>query len=240
MSEVVVITGASRGLGAGMAQWFSQNGKRTGLCSRSTINQQNGPEVFSDCVDVTDEEGVEQFLQDVVAALGPIDLWINNAGVLDPILPLRDLSHQAMRDHFDINVMGVLACSRAYIRHRRSVGGGGVLINISSGAALKGYAGWSAYCAGKAAVDRMTECISLEESGFGLRAHAVAPGVVDTQMQEKIRGSSPAVFPMVNKFLKLKERDAFNSPAFVAEHINRIATGEWTPGAVVVRIPNEV
>src|SRR5690606_22108759 len=119
------------------------------------------------------------------AALGPIDLWINNAGVLDPIAFVRDLDPAAFQDHLAINVGGVLHGSQAYVRHLRAVGRTGVLVIVSSGAAQKPYPAWGAYCAGKAAVDLLTGVSAAEERC--VRAHAVAPGLVDTAMQEKIR-----------------------------------------------------
>ena len=115
-----------------------------------------------------------------------------------------------------------------------------MLVNISSGAALRGRAGWAAYCAGKAAVDRITESVQLEEEDAGLRAHAVAPGVVDTDMQVQIRATPPDVFPDVEQFHDLKRRDAFSSPAFVADRLLDLAfEPAHRPDAVVLRLPPE-
>ena len=92
-------------------------------------------------------------------------------------------------------MLGVLFGTQAFVRHLRRRGGEGVLVNVSSGAARKPYAGWSVYCAAKAAVDRMTECVALEEAAHGLRAYALAPGVIDTDMQALIRATPAARFP---------------------------------------------
>jgi len=194
--------------------------------------------VLAESLDVRDEAAVLAFGERVARELGPIDLWVNNAGVLDPIAFIRDLDLAALMDHLAINVGGVMSGSKAYVRHLHRKGGGGVLINISSGAALAGYAGWGAYCAGKAAVDRLTECVQLEEDEHGLRAYAVAPGVIDTDMQTKIRAQSAERFPMVDKFRDLKRREAFNSPAFVANRVLAIAFDPAArPEEVVVRLP---
>lgn len=223
-----------------MAEELLRLGARVGVCARgaSALAERSG--VVAARLDVRDETAVEAFAERVVGELGPIDLWINNAGVLEPITFLRDLEPSALMEHLAINVGGVLAGSRAFVRHLRSTGRTGVLVNISSGAALRGYAGWTAYCAGKAAVDRLTECVQLEEADHGLRAHAVAPGVVDTAMQTTIRGKTEAEFPMVEKFRELERNQAFNSPAFVAQQLVRIAFDpEARPESVVVRLPNE-
>jgi len=78
--------------------------------------------------------------------------------VLEPIEPVRDIAPAAARTHLEVNVLGVLFGTQAFVHHLRRRGGEGVLVNISSGAARKPHAGWSLYCAAKAAVDRMTEC----------------------------------------------------------------------------------
>ncbi len=231
--KVVVITGASRGLGLGMAETMSSLDVRAALCARSPIAM---PTAFTRTVDVVDADAVHEFARSVVAELGPIDLWINNAGVLDPIQFVRDLPTAALTQHLAINVGGVLHGTQAFVAHLRESERRGVLINISSGAALKGYAGWGAYCAGKAAVDRLTECIALEEPLVS--AYAVAPGVVDADMQRTIRATSKEVFPAVDKFLQLKRDDAFNTPRFVAQELLRIAF-ESPPSTVVVRLPSE-
>lgn len=240
--KVVVITGASRGIGKGMAERMAALGVRLGLCARSSLPLDDGPDVVARRVDVTDEGAVLAFAETVSERLGPIHLWINNAGVLDPVVFVRDLDGDALRRHLEVNLHGVLHGTKAYLRHLDAHGADGVLVNISSGAALKGYAGWGAYCAGKAAVDRLTECVQLEEAhkGSGLRAYAVAPGVVDTEMQATIRGKSADEFPMVDKFLQLQRDDAFNSPAYVADRLLDIAfSPDARPEQVVVRLPPE-
>jgi NAD(P)-dependent dehydrogenase (short-subunit alcohol dehydrogenase family) len=179
--------------------------------------------LLTEAADVTDAIAMEQLCAAAVERFGRVDLWINNAGLLDPIGPLRDNDPAAFARHIQVNVVGVFNGSRAFIRHLHERGGGGVLLNISSGAARNAYAGWSAYCAGKAAVDRMSEAIALEEAEHGLRVHAVAPGVIDTDMQTTIRNCTPEQFPRVQKFLDLKARDAFSSPAFVADRMLELA-----------------
>jgi NAD(P)-dependent dehydrogenase (short-subunit alcohol dehydrogenase family) len=191
---------------------------------------------------VADEASVRAFADTTARALGTIDLWINNAGVLEPVAPLRDISSGAFLDHLRINVMGVVHGSQAYIAHVRERAHDqheGVLINISSGAAWHGYAGWAAYCAGKAAVDRISETIQLEE-GQHLRVHAVAPGVIDTDMQALIRSLDTDTFPMVERFRQMKADGSFNSIEFVAEHLLRYAFDpDSRPDEVVVRVPAE-
>lgn len=238
--RVAVITGASRGLGAGLAEDFAKRGMRLALCSRGDPAMAPGEEVLAQRVDVRDEAAVDAFARSVEERFGAIDLWINNAGVLEPIKPLRDISLDEFRTHIDINLIGLFLCSRAYVRHLRRRGGEGVLINISSGAAWSGYAGWSAYCAGKGAVDRLSESLQLEEEDTGLRVYAVAPGVIDTDMQTRIRAATPEDFPEVERFIERKRTNDFNTVPFVADHLLRIAFDPASrPEEVCFRVPDE-
>jgi len=238
--KVIVITGASRGLGAGMADYCAEQGMRLGLCARTVPNVPEGAQAVTSAVDVTDPQALNRFTAEVESAFGAIDLWINNAGVLEPIAPLRDIDPAAFARLLNINVLGVMQGSQSYVQHRRRHGGGGVLINISSGAAKRAYAGWSAYCASKAAVDQLSEVLSLEEADQGLRVYAVEPGVIDTAMQEAIRATSADNFPKVEKFHQLKAQGQFNSPAFVARELLALA---FAPARrsddVVQRVANE-
>ena len=245
--RTAVITGASRGLGAGLAAAFHARGMRLGLCARSQPDTwqrppgiqtwKTDPRACALAVDVRDPAAVEAFAQRVSERFGAIDLWINNAGVLDPIGPLRDLDSSRVREHLEINVLGVVAGCQAFVRHLRARGGEGVLINVSSGAGRRPYAGWSSYCAAKAAVDRLTECVQLEEGTAGLRAYSIAPGVIETAMQEKIRATSEEVFPEVERFRELARTASFSRPEFIAQQFLSIAFDPaQRPDAVLTQI----
>ena len=238
--RTAVITGASRGIGAGLAEHFAARGLGLGLCSRNLPAMASSDSVIARSLDVRDAAGMQGFADEVAERFGTIDLWINNAGVLSPIAPLRDVSVEAFREHIDINLTGVFVGSQSYVRHVRSHAGGGVLLNISSGAAWGGYAGWSAYCAGKAGVVLLTQCIALEEADSGLRVHAVAPGVVDTEMQSLIRSTSAEDFPSLDRFLAMKRDDTFNSIEFIAEFLLALAFDPAERSDEVdIRLPNE-
>ncbi|MBN2624327.1 MAG: SDR family NAD(P)-dependent oxidoreductase [Acidimicrobiales bacterium] len=239
--RVAVVTGASRGLGAGMAERFAAVGVAVGLCARHRPSPPAaaGADVVTAEVDVTDAGAVDRFCAAVVDRFGRIDLWVNNAGLLAPIGPLRDADPGELRANVDANVLGVLYGSAAFARHVRARPGGGTLVNISSGAATTPYAGWAAYCASKAAVDQATRVVAAEEADAGLRAYAVAPGVVDTDMQASIRATPAERFPAVERFHELKRTDAYNSPAWVADHILRLAFDPPADAPTVQRVAAE-
>ena len=238
--KTAVITGASRGIGAGIARLAHAEGLNVALCSRGEpALRDDGDRVLAVRADVTDPAAMDDLAQRAVARFGGIDLWINNAGVLAPIGMLRELDSAEVKAHLEINVLGVFHGTRAFARHVRTSGRGGVLINISSGAARHGFAGWSAYCASKAAVDLMTESVAIEEKDAGLRAHAVAPGIIDTAMQELIRGQREEDFPDVERFRQMKRDDAFSSEEHVARELLKLAFGAPQARGVRVELPPE-
>jgi len=249
--RVAVVTGASRGLGAGLAVHFAASGMHLGLCARhrpvlaarTRPTAQDGhiepsePPVIA-AVDVTDRAALDAFAAAVVARYGRIDLWVNNAGLLGPVGPLAEADPDLIRRAVDVNVTGVLNGTAVFAAHVRSRPGPGALVNISSGAATKPYEGWAAYCASKAAVDQLTRVVALEEARHGLVAYSVAPGLVDTDMQAAVRASDESAFPDVARFRRAAEEHRFNSPAWVAEHILALAFGPERPDTVV-RVPDQ-
>ena len=221
--RTAVITGASRGIGATLAQVAADQGVRLGVCARSACPLAGREGVHAEQFDICDEVALESFTAAVAEEFGPIDLWVNNAGVLSPIDPVRDIELADFNQHIAINLTGAFLGTRTFVRHRRDNGGGGVLINISSGAAWSAYAGWAAYCAGKAGLERLTEVVALEEASMGLRAHSVAPGVVDTEMQALIRSTSAERFPELERFVEMKREGSFNSAEYVARELLALA-----------------
>lgn len=237
-SPVALITGASRGLGAGLAQEFAELGYGLALCSRSEPALSTCHNVLTARFDIRDDSAFAEFARRSIDHFGRIDVWVNNAGVLEPVQPLRKAQLETWWKLMEINVRAVAQGSQLFAQHVRSRPGGGVLFNISSGAAQHAYAGWTAYCASKAAVDLLSEALQLEERDAGLRVYSVAPGVIDTAMQDIIRAQTAEDFPEVESFRERKREGLFNSPSFVARSLHAIAF-ETRPDQVIVRLPRE-
>jgi NAD(P)-dependent dehydrogenase (short-subunit alcohol dehydrogenase family) len=238
--RTAIITGASGGIGAGIAERFAELGVRLALCARTEPTLPPGARGTTASVDVTDAHAVADWVDGAAAALGPLDLCIANAGILGPLGPLRDDDPDAVAATFRTNVEGVAHTAAAYARHVRSRPAGGVLIAISSGAGRNPTAGWAPYAASKAAVDALCLAVAEEEADDDLRVHAVAPGVVDTGMQESIRASDPERFPRHEQFVRMKADEAFNSARFVADHLLALAFApDATAADVLIRLPAE-
>ncbi len=236
--KVVVITGASSGLGKGMAFWFAEQQASLGLCARREPDSPVSNSVTAS-VDVTDLAVLALFASEVGQRLGPIDLWVNNAAVLDPVTPQRDLDAEELAEHLAINVGGVLNGTKAFLDHLQAVGHRGALVNITSGLAQKGMAGLSAYSVAKAGVDRLTDVIAIEEPDLLTTALAVSPGVIETDMQRSLRQQSEEVLHDVEMFREYKAKGTMNSPAWVSQHIARWVFEDIAPTGTVMRVPPE-
>jgi benzil reductase ((S)-benzoin forming) len=199
MTRTAVVTGASRGLGAALATELSRRGYGLAICATTTPTLEGA---FCRAVDVADDEAMQRFARDASAALGPIDLWINNAAILGPIGPLRTSDADSWRRCVDVNLVGIANGIRAFLAHRRP--GGGSLVNIASRVATTPSPGLSAYTATKAAVVAVTKCVAEEERGSGLRAIVVLPPSIDTDMQNTLLAQDEASFPDVEASLRRK------------------------------------
>lgn len=191
--KTVVITGASRGIGADAARVFAQAGANLALLARSSdslaaLVQEIGGNALAFACDVSEPAAVAAALQKAHADFGSLDVLINNAGVIDPIARIEDADPAAWGQLMDINIKGVFNGIHAALPLMKS-GGGGTIINIGSGAAYNALEGWSGYCTSKAGVLMLTKALHLEEASNGIRVLSLSPGTVATEMQRKIKAS---------------------------------------------------
>lgn len=192
-NKTVIITGASRGIGAASARVFAAAGWRMALLARSepeitVIADEIGDSAMALRCDVTDPVAVQAAVQTVVARWGRLDALINNAGMIDPIARIEHADPSDWGMSVDVNLKGVFYGMRAAIPVMKAAGSG-TIITVSSGAASNPYEGWSAYCAAKAGAAMLTQAAHLEEGKNGLRIMGLSPGTVATEMQVKIRSS---------------------------------------------------
>ena len=191
--KTVLITGASRGIGAAAARVFAEAGANVALIARSTADiadlaQEIGARAIAIPCDVSKYVEVSAAVATTIAAFGQLDVLINNAGVVDPIGHLQDTDPEKWGRAIDINLKGVMYGLHAAIPVMIAQGGG-TIINISSGAAHGPVEGWSAYCSSKAGVYMLTRAADLEARDKGMRIMGLSPGTVATQMQREIKAS---------------------------------------------------
>ena len=194
--KVAIITGASRGIGKAAAIALAAAGASVMLTARdgalaaqvaARITASGGKAASMAC-DVSDFATVERLVAATAEKFGKIDVLVNNAGVIEPIARLENSDPAAWARNIQINLVGAYHAVRAVLPGMIAAGGGTV-INISSGAAIRPLEGWSAYCSAKAGVHMMTRAIALESAGQGIRVFGFQPGTTDTDMQVLIRAS---------------------------------------------------
>ena len=191
--KTVVITGASRGIGAEAARVFAAAGANVALIARSLdaiekLATEIGKQAIALTCDVASYASVEDAIAKAKETFGSVDILINNAGVIQPISHLASADPDEWGTVIDINLKGVFNGMRAVLPMMIASGGGSIL-TISSGAAHGPVEAWSHYCASKAAAKMLTECVHKENGADGIRAIGLSPGTVATQMQVEIKAS---------------------------------------------------
>ncbi len=192
----VLITGASRGIGAATALHFAGLGAHVTLFARDKAKldqlvqqmEDSGRSALGISGDITQYADIERACAQAVERFGRLDILVNNAGIIDPIARIEDSDPEAWGHVVDVNLKGVYHAYRAAVpvmAEQRS----GIIINLSSGAATGALEGWSHYCATKAAVLALTRCGDKELAPLGIRVAGLSPGTVVSDMQDTIRAS---------------------------------------------------
>ena len=194
MSQVILITGASRGIGAATALLAARAGyavavnySANSLAADEVVRQirQGGGSAITVQADVAEESQVLAMFEKVDAKLGRLTALVNNAGVVDQMERVDGMSVARLKRMFDINVIGTMVCAREAIKRMstRYGGDGGAIVNVSSVAARLGAPGqYVDYAAAKGAVDVFTLGLAKEVAAEGIRVNAVRPGIIDTDI----------------------------------------------------------
>jgi NADP-dependent 3-hydroxy acid dehydrogenase YdfG len=183
--QTAAITGAARGIGRATAQALTRVGVRVAIgdldlqAARATA-QELGPTAVALSLDVTDRASFARFLDDAEAQLGPVDILINNAGIM-PIGPFLDEDDATAQRIMDINVHGVIHGMKL-ILPRMLARRGGHVVNIASQAGKYGLPGGATYCASKAAVINLSRAVRKELRGTGVELSVISPVAVNTEL----------------------------------------------------------
>lgn len=192
--SVVLVTGASRGIGAAVALACAKVGHdvainfaRDHLAAEVVAEQVRalGRRALTVQADVADEAQVLAMFERIDAELGPIGALVNNAGIVAPAARLDEQDLARWQRVFNINVIGTLLCCREAIKRMstRHGGRGGAIVNLSSRAAVFGSPGiYVDYAASKGAIDSLTVGLAREVIGEGIRINGVRPGIIDTEI----------------------------------------------------------
>ena len=194
MARVVLITGASRGIGAATARLAA--GRGDDVVVNYARNADAADAVVADCsaagaramsvrADVADEAAVVGMFDTVADEFGPVDVLVNNAGILHTQMRFDEMSVERWRELLDVNVVGAFLCAREAVQRMstRHGGRGGAIVNVSSAASRLGSPGeYVDYAASKAAIDTLTIGLGKEVATEGIRVNAVRPGVIHTDI----------------------------------------------------------
>jgi len=231
--RVALVTGASRGLGQGFARGLALSGASVAMFARSEYAlacaaseiQAEGGRAIAITGDVTDAAAVRRVVDRVAGELGPIDLLVNNAGVMAPIGLDWEVDPAAWWRTMEVNVLGSYLCARAVLPEMLERGGGRI-INVTSTAANKRYPVYSAYGASKAAISHLTGSMDEATRSRGVHVFALSPGFVRTQMTEALADAPGVRQHHGDGFRKALDEGRHTPLAVAVEALLFLASGE--------------
>ena len=232
--KVVIITGASSGIGYSTAVTLAKAGAKVAIGARRTDRleklekeiSQNGGEVFSQKLDVTKKSDCESFVKAVLEKWGTVDVLVNNAGLM-PLSFFKNLKIDEWDQMIDVNIKGVLYCTAAVISHMIEKKSGHI-VNISSVAGRIVFPSGSVYCATKHAVTAISEGIRQEFSARqNIRVTCIEPGVVSTELTNTITDETLTSFvDDTKKLVNLQAEDIANAILYAIDSPNHVNVNE--------------
>jgi NAD(P)-dependent dehydrogenase (short-subunit alcohol dehydrogenase family) len=226
-STLSIVTGASRGLGRAVAEQLLARGEQVLAISRRAPDGLRSPSLQHWAADLADARAVAQRLQDWLLAQGPrafgaLNL-INNAGVISQLAPLGDVDGADLANAVRVGLEAPMLLTAAFLHATRGWPLPRKIVLVSSGLGRRAMAGSASYCAAKAGLDHLARAVALEEAARpdGARIVSLAPGVIDTDMQQQLRSADPQAFPERERFIGLQTGGQLDSPAAAAAKLIR-------------------
>jgi NAD(P)-dependent dehydrogenase (short-subunit alcohol dehydrogenase family) len=189
-NKVAIITGASQGIGKGIAEVFAAEGADVAVnhlgscpkaCAVAEWVRSQGRRALAVEADVRERSQVEAMFDRVEKELGPVDILVNNAGI-ETIVPFIDLTDEQWSEVVNTNLRGEWLCAQVFCRRAVAAGRSGSIINIGSIQAGKVLPGRSHYAPSKLAIEALTRNVSAEMGPFGIRVNCIHPGLIETPM----------------------------------------------------------
>jgi benzil reductase ((S)-benzoin forming) len=235
----IVVTGASKGLGEALAYEAIKN-DYTVHCISRTINEglAEHDSVHYYPFDLLNLEEIPSLMKDIYKHLKSCEevFIIQNAGIIGPIKKIEDCHPNELFQNNLINLMAPMLFTSEFIKRSKNLNAKKRIMNISSGAARKPIGSWSAYCASKAGLDMFTRTVAVEQeqAEYPCELVSVAPGIIDTGMQEEIRSTDSDDFKRLDDFKNYKENNLLAQPSEVASKlIKYLMSDEFTSGELL-------
>ncbi|WP_214745837.1 MULTISPECIES: SDR family oxidoreductase [unclassified Exiguobacterium] len=191
--KTIIVTGAGSGMGEAMAKLFAQEGARIVAADirLETVERvvsdikEAGGEAMAVASDIAKPNAATELVQQALEAYGKLDVLVNNAGIMDGMEGVEDISDERWDHVFAVNTTGTMRLMRAAVKHFKEVKGGVILNNISIGG-LNGARAGAAYTASKHAVIGLTKNTAFFYAGEGIRCNGIAPGAVETNIGQSM------------------------------------------------------
>ncbi len=236
-NKVALITGAASGIGRAAAVAFASEGARVAILDRSedalkeveASVRKAGSEVLAITCDVSDADEVKNAVKQAIDQFGRLDIAFNNAGVENKAAPVHEIELAEWDRILGVNLRGLFVCMKHELAQMVKQGGG-VVINTSSGAGIRGVAGGAAYAASKHAIVGLTRSAALDYARQNIRVNAVLPGNIETPMMERFTGGD------IQKAIDLEPVGRLGKPEEIAEAVLWMASdlGGFVTGAATV------